>query len=46
MVCKSGYKKINNIVIDQFKNNYLDDEIVLIEKIKSEIINSRLNEKC
>jgi hypothetical protein len=46
IICKSGYKKINNMVNDKYKNDYIDDEIILIEKIKAEIINSRLNENC
>ena len=46
IICKSGYKKINNMVNDKYKNDYMDDEIILIEKIKAEIINSRLNENC
>jgi hypothetical protein len=46
IICKSGYKKINNMVNDKYKNDYEDHEIILIEKIKAEIINSRLNDKC
>ena len=34
------------MVNDKYKNDYEDHEIILIEKIKVEIINSRLNDKC
>lgn len=46
MVCKSGYKKINSMINDKSENNYVDEEIMLIEKIKAQLINSRSSDKC
>lgn len=45
IICKSGYKKAIKIIQEKRKNDLIDDEIILIEKIKSEIINNRLNDK-
>ena len=46
IICKSGCKKTINIIQEKIQTDYVDDEIILIEKIKDEIINRRLNEKC
>ena len=46
IICKSGCKKTINIIQEKIQTDYVDDEIILIEKIKVEIINSRLNDKC
>ena len=46
IICKSGYKKAIKFIQEKRNNDLMDDEIILIEKIKTEIINSRLNDKC
>ena len=43
IICKSFYKRINKIIQEKNQTDYVDDEIILIEKIKDEIINSRTN---
>ncbi len=45
IICKSGYKKAIKFIQEKNQTDYADDEIILIEKIKTEIINSRLNDK-
>lgn len=46
IICKSGYKKAIKFIQEKRNNDLMDDEIILIEKIKADIINSRLNDKC
>ena len=46
LICKSLYKRVNTMIVDKRNNDLIDDDIIVIEKIKAEIINSRLNDKC
>lgn len=46
IICKSLYKRIGKIIQEKKQTDYADDEIILIEKIKAEIINRRTDEKC
>jgi len=46
IICKSGYKKTIKFIQEKRNNDLIDEEIILIEKIKAEIINSRSDVKC